>query len=107
MQARGTIDDDMRQCGLALHSVILSGSAPVLQLLGAVGVPASSCLVHVLGHGAPLKEWAQQGGWRGTPLAQDTASGILVTALGILANGDARLLLDTALAGAAPGGTAA
>ena len=100
MQARGTITDDMRQCALALHSVILSGAAPVLQLLGALGVPASSCLVHVLGHGRPLKDWAQQG-WRGTPVAQETASGILVTALGIIANGGARSLLD-AIARTAP-----
>ena len=83
MQTRGTIDDEMRQCALALHSVILSGSAPVLQLLGALGVPAASCLVHVLGHGWPLKKWAQHG-WRGTPLSETTASEVLVAALGIL-----------------------
>jgi hypothetical protein len=97
MQARGTITREMRRAGLDLSRVILSGSRPVIELIGWVGPPAGCCIVHVLGLGWSLKDWARQG-WRGRPLCQETASGILVAALGILAHGEPRLLLDRALA---------
>jgi hypothetical protein len=60
----------------------------------------------VLGLGWSLKAWAQQG-WRGEPIDPETASGVLLFALGILANGDTRLLLDAALEEAAQGGARA
>ena len=91
---------------LELHTVLLTGSPPVLLLLGILSVPAGSCLVHVLGLGWSLKQWAQQG-WRGAKLNQETASGIFIAALTTLADGKARLLLDRALEGAAPRGAKA
>lgn len=106
LQTRGTITHEMREAALDLHQVILDGSRPVLQLLGRMGGPASSCLVHVLGLGWPLKAWAQAG-WHGQRLNQETASGVFVCALGILVDGDARLLLDRALEVAAARSAAA
>jgi hypothetical protein len=48
------------------------------------GIPASSCVLQVLGLGVPLRQWAEQG-WQGRPIAQETASGILIAALGTIA----------------------
>lgn len=106
MQAHGTITAAMSLAGSQLASCILTGAPPVLLLLGRLGWPAGSCLVHVLGLGWSLKDWAQDG-WQGPPIAQETASGILTGALGALADGDARLLLDGALEAAARRGIAA
>lgn len=103
MEARGSISAAMRAAGAELHAVILTGSPPVLLLLGALGAPASSCLVHVLGRGWSLKEWAKDG-WQGRKLVTETAAGILVGALAALAHGEPRLLLDRALEAAAPHG---
>jgi hypothetical protein len=64
MHARGSIGAAARQAALELHAVILTGSRPVLLLLGALGEPAGPCLVHVLGLGWPIKQWAAQG-WKG------------------------------------------
>ena len=53
----------------------------------AVGGPASpggSCLWHVVGWERSLKEWALEQGWNGRRISQETASGILVAALGAL-----------------------
>jgi hypothetical protein len=105
MEAYGTITPEMRRAGLELRAVILTGSRPVLLLLGLLGIPSAACVVHVLGLGWGLRQWAQHG-WHGRPIAQETASGILVGALAAIADGDPRLLLDQALAGAAGGGTA-
>jgi hypothetical protein len=101
MESRGSISPEMRRAGLELRAVLLGGSPPVLLLLGSLGRPAAACLVAVLGNGTPLRQWAQDGGWRGVAIAQETASGILIGALATLADGNARLLLDQALAGAA------
>jgi hypothetical protein len=46
--------------------------------------PAGSCLWHVLGWELPVKEWALQQGWSGRRVSQETASGILIAALGAL-----------------------
>jgi hypothetical protein len=106
MHARGSIGAAARQAALELHAVILTGSRPVLLLLGTLGVPAGPCLVQVLGLGWSIKEFARHG-WQGAKLNQETASGILVAALTSLADGKARLLLDRALESAAPGGAKA
>jgi hypothetical protein len=53
----------------------------------AVGGPASpggSCLWNVVGWERSLKEWALGQGWNGRRVSQETASGILVAALGAL-----------------------
>jgi hypothetical protein len=53
--------------------------------LGGVGSPAGSCLWQVLGLGRSLRAWALGRGWRGRPMRQEQALGILVAALGVLA----------------------
>lgn len=55
-----------------------------LLAVGGVGSPAGSCLWHVVGWERSLKEWALEQGWRGRRVSQETASGILIAALGIL-----------------------
>ena len=55
-----------------------------LQALGGIGSPAGSCLWHVLGWERSLKEWALEQGWNGKRVSEETASGILVAALGAL-----------------------
>ena len=107
MEGYGSISSEMRRAGLELRAVLLGGAPPVLLLLGLLGGPAAACLVAVIGLGRPLRHWAQSGGWQGRPIAQETASGILVAALAALAHGRPRLLLDEALAEIAGGGLAA
>jgi hypothetical protein len=53
--------------------------------LGGQASPAGSACWEVLGLGRSLREWALGHGWRGRPLRQETAQGILVAALGVLA----------------------
>jgi hypothetical protein len=106
MERCGSITAGMRQAGDQFATCILTGSRPALLLLGSLGIPVSSCLVHVLGLGWPLRQWAQ-GAWQGRPIDDETAAGVLIAALGAVVNGDARLLLDAALAAAAQRGAAA
>jgi hypothetical protein len=56
----------------------------VLESLGGMHSPAGSCIWHVVGAAATLKDWALHQGWNGRALSQETASGILVGALGVL-----------------------
>jgi len=55
-----------------------------IQAAGGIGSPAGSCLWHVVGWERSLKEWALEQGWSGRRVSQETASGILVAALGAL-----------------------
>lgn len=55
-----------------------------LQALGGIASPAGSCVWHVVGLEWTVKDWALREGWGGRPLSQETASGILVGALGVL-----------------------
>ncbi len=55
-----------------------------LGALGGSSSPAGSCAWHVLGCQWSLKEWALRQGWSGRALSQETASGILIGALGVL-----------------------
>lgn len=58
---------------------------------GGLASPGGSCLWHVIGFERSLKEWALVYGWAGRTMSQESASGILVCALGALeafANGD-------------------
>ena len=55
-----------------------------IQAVGGIASPAGSCLWHVLGWERSLKEWALEQGWSGRRLSQESASGILVAALGAL-----------------------
>jgi hypothetical protein len=55
-----------------------------IQAVGGLGSPAGSCLWHVVGWERSLKEWAIEQGWSGRRVSQETASGILIAALGAL-----------------------
>ena len=101
MRAHGTITAEMQEAGLAFHSAVLWGRPEVILQLGILGVPAGACAIAVLGLGRSLKNWARDG-WQRRPIAEETASGILVGALAVLAYGKARL--ERALDRAAPGG---
>lgn len=66
---------------------IESARERVWRAIVAVGGPGSaggSCLWHVLGWERSLKEWALEQGWSGRRVSQETASGILIAALGAL-----------------------
>jgi hypothetical protein len=56
-----------------------------LLALGGHDSPAGSCAWHVLGCGWSLREWALGQGWRGRPVRQEHAQGILIAVLGLLA----------------------
>jgi hypothetical protein len=64
MHSHGSITAEMHEAALQFHAVVLTGSHPVLLLLGSLGIPADPCLVHVLGLGWPLLHWARHG-WQG------------------------------------------
>jgi hypothetical protein len=53
--------------------------------LGGISSPAGSCVWHVVGLQRSVREWAIRQGWRGRPVRQEQAQGILVAALGVLA----------------------
>jgi hypothetical protein len=55
-----------------------------IQAVGGIASPGGSCLWHVLGWERSLKEWALERGWSGRRVSQESASGILVAALGAL-----------------------
>lgn len=55
-----------------------------IQAVGGIASPAGSCLWHVLGWERSLKEWALEQGWSGRRVSQESASGILIAALGAL-----------------------
>jgi hypothetical protein len=56
-----------------------------LEALGGISSPAGSCVWHVVGLQRSVREWAMREGWRGRPVRQEQAQGILVAALGVLA----------------------
>jgi Domain of unknown function (DUF6456) len=56
-----------------------------LEALGGLSSPAGSCVWHVVGLQRGVREWAIRQGWRGRPVRQEQAQGILVAALGMLA----------------------
>lgn len=55
-----------------------------IQAIGGFASPAGSCVWHVVGWERSLKAWAIEQGWNGRRISQETASGILVAALGML-----------------------
>jgi hypothetical protein len=55
-----------------------------IRVVGGIASPAGSCLWHVVGWERSLKEWAQEQGWAGRRVSQESASGILIAALGAL-----------------------
>ena len=59
--------------------------AHAIYALGGHGSPGGSCVWHVVGLQCSLREWAMRQGWNGKPVRQESAQGILVAALGVLA----------------------
>ncbi len=59
--------------------------ARALDALGGHASPAGSCVWHVVGMQTSIREWALRRGWGGRPVRQESAQGILVAALGVLA----------------------
>lgn len=55
-----------------------------MQTLGGLSSPAGICAWCVLGEGMNVREWCLREGWRGRALSQETASGILISVLGVL-----------------------
>jgi len=59
--------------------------ARALNALGGHGSPAGACVWYVVGMQTSVREWALRQGWGGRPVRQESAQGILVAALGVLA----------------------
>lgn len=59
--------------------------AAALDALGSQDSAAGSCVWHVLGCEASVREWATRQGWGGKLVGHSQAQGILVAALGVLA----------------------
>lgn len=53
--------------------------------LGGADSPAGSCVWHVIGCEASIREWAARCGWGGRSMGHAQAQGVLVGALGVLA----------------------
>ena len=71
------------EVGLAGQKKICSTSVLCIGA-GGLGSPAGSCLWHVIGLEQTIRQWAMLQEWRRKHLDQETASGILIAALGIL-----------------------
>lgn len=56
-----------------------------IKTLGGIASPAGCCAWHILGMGASVRDWATREGWRGRPIGENAAAGILIGALGTLA----------------------
>ncbi len=56
-----------------------------LEALGGIASPGGSCVWSVAGLGHSLREWALGQGWNGRPVHLNLATGVLITALGMLA----------------------
>jgi hypothetical protein len=94
MVNKGSITPAMRDAALDLRAALIDGAGRLLP--ATLGPPAASCLAAVLANDQPLRQWAKEG-WCGRPVSQETASGVLIGALGALAHGNARLLLNATL----------
>jgi hypothetical protein len=73
---RATPSESIEQARAAVWKSLLA--------VGGMASPAGSCLWHVVGWEQSLKEWALEQGWNGRRVSQETASGILIAALGVL-----------------------
>lgn len=56
-----------------------------VRAVGGIASPAGSCLWQVVGWEQSLKDWAAEQGWNGRRLHDQAAAGILIAALGVLA----------------------
>jgi Domain of unknown function (DUF6456) len=55
-----------------------------IRAVGGPSSPGGSCLWHVVGWECSLKDWALGQGWAGRRVSEESASGILIAALGAL-----------------------
>ncbi len=55
-----------------------------IRAVGGPRSPGGSCLWHVVGWECSLKDWAVGQGWAGRRISEESASGILIAALGAL-----------------------
>ena len=53
--------------------------------LGGINGPAGSCVWYVVGLQYSIREWAVRQGWGGRPVRHESAQGILIAGLGLLA----------------------
>ncbi len=56
-----------------------------IEALGGIASPGGGCVWYVVGLGHSLREWALHQGWNGRSMLASQATGVLVTALGMLA----------------------
>jgi hypothetical protein len=56
-----------------------------LEAVGGLASPGGCCIWSVVGGERKLKEWALQQGWNGRRISEESASRILISALGSLA----------------------
>ncbi|MBV9861901.1 MAG: hypothetical protein JO267_07110 [Alphaproteobacteria bacterium] len=82
---RGPIRPNQPEPGLRIEAA-RSAVWAAIRGVGGIASPGGSCLWHVLGWERSLKEWALEQGWNGRRVSQETASGILIAALGALEN---------------------
>ena len=57
----------------------------VMAALGGINSPAGSCVWNVVGLQYSVREWAMRLGWGGRPVRHESAQGILIAGLGLLA----------------------
>ncbi len=76
-----TWNDDLTVRQIAARDRIRDALAAV----GGIASPGGSCVWHVVGLQMSLRAWAMQQGWNNRPVRPSEASGILISALGMLA----------------------
>lgn len=57
----------------------------VMAALGGTNSPGGSCVWYVLGEGYTIEEWCTKCGWSGRTMSNDHATGVLIAALGVMA----------------------
>lgn len=67
------------------HVAARSRTAAALDVLGGADSAAGSCVWHIVGCECSIREWATRQGWGGRTVGHAQAQGMLVAALGVLA----------------------
>lgn len=80
-----TVDGTSRPDVIGQHDVAFRYISGALRRLGGVNSPAGSCVWFVLGEGYTIRDWGEKCGWSGRTMSETYASGVLLTALGVLA----------------------
>lgn len=83
--ARPRVDNAPRP-DIDRHTIAARGAVwDAVRAVGGIASPAGSCLWQVVGWEQSLKDWAAEQGWNGRRLHDQAAAGILIAALGVLA----------------------